>query len=239
LKEVFSHMIQDATGMIEKTIDARINYPCYKSFDEFINVTKLKSLDDYLTEKILARLKLNKDSDFLNAHRLSQTAPHKPGTKEIWLTRTAPERPYNYFDLDKPGVWHPTEDAAEFPALMDFIGTLPFQTTGRILIIYDTKGAEVPAHRDHLNADLCHEFIWFRTNLEKPFYMLNHKTGEKVYVRSYSAWFDSVNQFHGVDAKPGFSFSFRVDGKFTEEFKKQIPKPALNLASTPALWSFI
>jgi hypothetical protein len=67
--------------------------------------------------------------------------------------------------------------------------------------------------------------------------MLNHKTGEKQYVESYSAWFDSVNQFHGVDAAEGLSFSFRIDGVFTDEFKAKIPKPEFNQASTPALWA--
>ena len=67
--------------------------------------------------------------------------------------------------------------------------------------------------------------------------MLNHRTGEKRYVESYSAWFDSVNQFHGSDARPGLSFSIRVDGVFTDEFRRRIPVPAANPASTPALWA--
>ena len=120
---------------------------------------------------------------------------------------------------------------------MEFIETLPFERTGRMLIIYDDKGLEVPAHRDHLETEVCHEFIWFRTNLTKPFYMLNHQTGEKLYVTSYSAWFDTVNQFHGSDPVPGLSFSIRVDGIFNDAFRKQIPKPLANIASTPAVWS--
>jgi hypothetical protein len=67
--------------------------------------------------------------------------------------------------------------------------------------------------------------------------MLNHLTGEKQYVESYSAWFDSVNQFHGSDGYDGLSFSIRVDGKFTEEFKAKIPRPELNPSSMPALWA--
>lgn len=69
--------------------------------------------------------------------------------------------------------------------------------------------------------------------------MLNHQTNEKLYVESYSAWFDSVNQYHGSDAREGLSFSIRVDGVFTDEFRAKIPKPEINLASTPSFWACV
>ena len=108
-----------------------------------------------------------------------------------------------------------------------------------MLIMYDDEPRPVTAHRDHLEPGICHDFIWFRTNLNKPFYMLNSQTGEKLYLTSYSAWFDTVNQFHGSDAYDGLSFSMRVDGVFTDAFKAQIPKPTYNPASTPSLWACI
>jgi hypothetical protein len=67
--------------------------------------------------------------------------------------------------------------------------------------------------------------------------MLNEDTGEKQYVESHSAWFDSVNQFHGGDATGELAISIRVDGQFSDEFKKRIPVPEYNLASTPSLWA--
>ena len=229
----------DDTGMTEHEVDPRITYPCYKSFDEFIDVARLKSLDGYINERIRAHLKAQTDDYFLNQHRLNAATPEQPGVREIWLTRTKPGVPYNYLDLDKPELWTRTSAAEEFYALMDFIETLPFKATGRMLIIYDDKARSVPAHRDHLSIELCHEFIWLRTNLNKPFYLLNQRTNEKLYVSSYSAWFDTVNQFHGSDAQPGLSFSIRVDGHFTDEFRQQMPTPAFNFASTPALWASV
>jgi len=212
-------------------------YPSYKSFDPFIDVARLKSLDQYLTEKLQEHARLAAHDLFLNEHRLDKNAPHEPGAREVWLTRTRPGTPYNYLDLNICSLWEPTESAAEFSELMDFIKTLPFEQTGRMLIIYDNKASEVPAHRDHLETDVCHEFIWFRTNLRKPFYVYNAQTQEKLYVESYSAWFDTVNQFHGSDAVSGLSFSIRVDGIFSPEFRKNIPIPPHNPASTPALWA--
>ncbi len=227
----------DATGMAGGEVDPRIVYPCYKSFDEFIDVGRLRSLDGYVEERIRRHIARRKEDYFLNLHRLDAATPETPGAREVWLTRTKPGVPYNYLDLDRPELWAPTPEAEEFSELMDFVGTLPFEATGRILVIYDDAGTEVPAHRDHLDADICHEFVWFRTSLRKPFYVLNHETGEKLYVRSYSAWFDTVNQFHGADAGEGLTFSVRVDGRFTDEFRKLIPRPASNPASAPALWA--
>jgi len=212
-------------------------YPSYKSFDEFIDIERLKSLDEYLVERLYEHKATGSNDLFLNEHRLDTATPHQPGAREVWLTRTKPETPYNYLDLNKPELWEPTPWATKFARLMDFIQTLPFEATGRMLIIYDDQGLEVPAHRDHLEKDVCHDFIWFRTNLVKPFYMYNQDSGEKLYVESHSAWFDTVNQFHGSDPAPGLSFSIRVDGIFSRELRRSIPAPTTNMASTPSLWA--
>ncbi|HEY0051413.1 MAG TPA: hypothetical protein VGB68_19105 [Pyrinomonadaceae bacterium] len=225
------------TNLKQAKFDSRITYPCYKSFDEFIDVERLRALDDYIIERINLHIKAEKDDYFLNLHRLDEEMPYQPGVREIWLTRTKPDAPYDYINLDNSDLWERTEAAEEFADLMSFIETLPFKETGRMLIIYDNAGKEVPPHRDHLKTEICNEFIWFRTNLIKPFYVLNHLSGAKKYVESYSAWFDAVNQFHGSEAVEALSFSIRVDGKFTDEFREKIPKPEFNLASTPSLWA--
>ena len=223
------------THVFEK-VDPRIKYPCYKSFDEFFDVERLKSLDGYVRERIERRLAARGDHSFYTGpFLLDSKTPDRPGSRMIYLSQST--RPDSYFDLDRTDLWEPTEEAGEFSLLMDFIATLPFAKTGRMLIIYDDSGRAVSAHRDHTSHDVCHEFVWFRTNLDKPFYMLNPETDEKQYVESYSAWFDTVNQFHGADSRDGLSFSIRVDGVFTDEFRKRIPVPAFNRASTPALWA--
>lgn len=217
-------------------VDPCISYPSYKSFDEFIDVQRLRSLDGYITQRVKRRLRAQKDYKFYTGpYKLNDDNPDRPGSRMIYLAFS--EMPDSYFDLDKTELWHPTEVANEFSLLMDFIKTLPFKSTGRMLIMYDDAPREVPAHRDHIETELCHDFLWFRTSLKKPFYMLNHKTGAKKYVDGYTAWFDSVNQFHGSDPYDGLSFSIRVDGHFTDEFKAAIPTPEYNLASTPSYWA--
>jgi hypothetical protein len=216
--------------------DSRILYPSYKSFDEFIDVGALKVLDAYLAERIARHAAAQDDLKFYTGpFKLQASLPDRPGSRMIYLAQSC--LPDSYFDLDRTAQWEPAPAAGEFSLLMDFIATLPFKATGRMLIMYDDVERPVPAHRDHTDADTCHEFVWFRSNLNKPFYVLDHRTGVKRYVESYSAWFDTVNQFHGSDAGRGLTFSIRVDGLFTDEFKARIPLPAVNPASTPSLWA--
>jgi len=211
-------------------------YPCYKNLDPYVDVDRLKSLDGFIAERIEARLAAARDIKFYTGpFLLDASAPDVPGSRMVYLSRS--REPEDYYDLDRTELWEPSEEAAEFAPLMDFIATLPFQATGRMLIMYDDSGRAVSAHKDHDSQDLCHEFIWFRTSFAKPFYMLNPQTGEKLYVSSHCAWFDTVNQFHGADASGGLSFSIRVDGVFTDEFRSRIPYPPSGRAAAPALWA--
>lgn len=222
----------------ETEVDPRIIYPCYKSMDSFLDIDRLRNLDGYIEQRIRNRIQTDEGDYFLNLYRLDRESPYKPGVREVWLTRLKAGLPAEYVDrVDETDIWERTEDADEFSELMDFLSTLPFKKTGRILVIYDDGGREVPAHRDHLDTEVCNEFIWLRTNMRKPFYMLDNATGTKKYVESYSAWFDAVNQYHGCDGTEGLTFSIRVDGIFTDSFRETIPKPKINPASTPALWA--
>jgi len=210
-------------------------YPSYKDLDALIDVERLKSLDGFIAERLTRRLEASGDLAFCTGpFLLNDAAPRLPGSRLVSLTAGGNE---DYYSLDRPDQWRPTPEADEFAPLMEFIATLPFQATGRIIVMYDFDARAVPAHRDHESIELCHEFIWFRTNLAKPFFMLNPETGEKLYVASHSAWFDTVNQYHGADAGSGLSFSIRVDGRFSDSFRHLIPAAAHNPASAAAHWA--
>lgn len=210
-------------------------YPSYKDLDGFIDVAWLKSLDGFITERLMRRLESSGDLAFYTGpFLLTDAEPQLPGSLMVSLTAGGND---DYYALDRPEQWRPTPAADEFAPLMEFIATLPFEATGRMIVMYDFNGRAVPAHRDHDSTELCHEFIWFRTNFSKPLYMLNPGTGEKLYVASHSAWFDTVNQYHGADEAPGLSFSIRVDGRFTDAFRRLIPVSATNAASAPSLWA--
>src|SRR5215203_2847593 len=102
-------------------------YPSYVSFDEYIDVDRLRSLDSYLTRRIRHHILRDSDDFFVNQHVLDQDAPFKPGVREIWLKRTLPGTPYDYLDINCTDLWQFTPEANEFALLMDFIATLPFE----------------------------------------------------------------------------------------------------------------
>jgi hypothetical protein len=210
-------------------------YPSYVDLDPFIDVARLRALDDYLRERLERRVQDARDLAFYTGpFLLDGREPYLPGSRLVYLTQS--EREQDYYDLDRTDLWCRTADAELFSELMAFIDTLPFEATGRMIVMYDDSGRPVSAHRDHDSPDLCHEFVWFRTNLDKPFYMLNPATGEKLHVRSHAAWFDTVNQYHGADGTGGLSFSIRVDGRFSPEFRRLISFPDGNRAAAPAHW---
>ena len=209
-------------------------YPSYVDLDPLIDVARLASLDLYVRERLERRLATERDLAFYTGpFVLDAAAPTVPGSRMVYLSRS--DRPDDYYDLDDCERWSASEDAAEFAELMDFIATLPFAATARMLIMYDPDGRAVTAHRDHDSADLCHEFIWLRTNCDKPFYMLDPASGEKRYVAGHSAWFDTVNQYHGADATGDLAWSIRVDGRFSDDFRRMIPEAPGTSASRPAL----
>lgn len=192
--------------------------PGYADLDRFIDVERLRALDGYVRERLERRLTAEADLRFYTGpFTLEAEAPTLPGSRLVYLARST--RPETYYDLDRTELWRRSEEADEFAELMAFIETLPFAATGRMLIIYDPLGRAVTPHRDHDQADIRHEFIWFRTNLDKPFYMLDPDSGRKLFVEGYSAWFDTVNQFHGAEPTGELSWSIRVDGRFTESFR--------------------
>jgi hypothetical protein len=217
-------------------VSARALYPSYVDLDPFIDVARLRALDSYVRERLERRIAAERDLAFYTGPFLLRgDAPTLPGARMVYLSRTG--GPDNYYDLDRTELWAPAPDAEAFPEVIKFIATLPFAATGRMLIIYDESGRAVPAHRDHDEAELCTEFMWLRTSKAKPFYMLNPETGEQLYVAGHSAWFDTVNQFHGADASDGLSFSIRIDGRFTDDFRRQIPFPHRCRSAAPAHWA--
>jgi hypothetical protein len=217
-------------------VTPEVRYPCYANLDPYIDTERLRALDAGIRARLQQRLKEAQDLAFYTGpFLLDGRDPHLPGSRLVYLSQSAREQ--DYYDLDRTDLWRTAPDAALFPELMAFIETLPFQATGRMIIMYDDGGRPVSAHRDHDSPDLCHEFIWFRTNLDKPFYMLNPGTGERRYVRGHSAWFDTVNQYHGADGSDGLTFSIRVDGRFDADFRRRIHFPEGNRAAAPAYWA--
>jgi hypothetical protein len=211
-------------------------YPSYVDMDPYIDVARLRALDACVRERLERRAARERDIGFFTGpFVMDRDAPTVPGSRMVYLSRSS--RPEDYYDLDRTDLWTPSSEAEEFAELMAFIETLPFKATGRMMIIYDPEGRAVSAHRDHDSAELCHEFIWLRTNRAKPFYMLDPESGARAEVASHSAWFDTVNQYHGAEASGGLAWSIRVDGIFDDTLRARIPFPPRNRSAAAACWA--
>lgn len=100
--------------------------------------------------------------------------------------------------------------------------TLPFEQIGRIFFLISEHRCEIPVHRDGSKyIDNPDEFLWINPGKTKRFYIYDNETDEKVYVDTEVAYFNE-RDYHGGDAVNTMTWSLRIDGKFTEEFKNKI-----------------
>jgi len=65
------------------------------------------------------------------------------------------------------------------------------------------------------------EFIHIKTDCDRPFYIINPETKEKVYIETRVAWWDE-RDWHGGESVNRPTYTIRVNGRFTDEFRKQI-----------------
>lgn len=214
--------------------DPRLQLPSYVGLDRFLDVERLRALDAPV-RRGLRRLRGTSLPRFETLLTRRPWQRRIPGARNVFLT-TSPDGRYR--DIERPELWRPAPEAGLFPELMDFVATLPFAAVSRVLVIFDDSGRGTAPHRDHELTDVCHEFIWLRTAPHKRLFFTDDHGRQRTEVVGYSAWFDVVNQFHGVlpgDGSP--SPSIRVDGRFDDTLRQRIPTPAVNPASTPALWA--
>ncbi len=210
--------------------------------DEFIDYSHLASIDYEIKQGIQHYIKyINQINTPINDKfttgpmKLNPLRRQKSSPRLIPLTIHTGN--HTYFDLNQSGLWSRSVYCKFFPSLMSFIETLPFKKTTRIMLIFDRDHNGVPPHRDHSDLQIGHQFIWFRSNFDKKFFVFCPKTNVKKYIESYSAWFDTVNQYHGETPSNELTFSIRVDGVFNDALLAKIPTPPCNPASTAAYWS--
>ena len=99
-------------------IDPGITYPCCKSFDEFTDVARLRSLDADINEKINKHIEKRREDYFINLYRLSTETPYQSGVREIWLSRPRAGLSSGHLDpVDRAEVRELTENAVGFAAL--------------------------------------------------------------------------------------------------------------------------
>jgi hypothetical protein len=150
--------------------------------------------------------------------------------------------PYIYYFLWEEGSWDDrtsvrtlTEEAKHFPNVVSWVEKMIsngiFEHIGRVIFFHCDHDGIPFEHRDlgghngvfekdkytpHRN-----EFIHIRPNTRKPFYIWDPDTKDKTYINTRAAWWNDQD-WHGGDRLMEQSYSLRIDGKFTEEFRKKL-----------------
>ena len=146
--------------------------------------------------------------------------------------------PYIYYFLWEEGSWDDrtaprklTEEAAYFPETVKWVESLVgtvFEDIGRV-IFFHCEADSIPfEHRDldaknGMNKTFPHrnEFIHVRPNTKKAFYLWDPELKNKTYLNTRAAWWNDQD-WHGGERIMEQSYSLRIDGKFTEEFRKTL-----------------
>ena len=146
--------------------------------------------------------------------------------------------PYIYYFLWEEGSWDDrtaprklTEEAEHFPNVVKWIEHLQgavFEHIGRVIFFHCEHDGIPFEHRDldaktGLNVEYPHrnEFIHIRPNTKKAFYLWDPERKDKTYLNTRAAWWNDQD-WHGGERIMEQSYSLRIDGKFTEEFRKKL-----------------
>ncbi len=147
--------------------------------------------------------------------------------------------PYIYYFLWEEGSWDDrtaprklTEEAAHFPNVVKWVESLIekgiFEHIGRVIFFHCEADGIPFEHRDldarnGMDQTFPHrnEFIHIRPNTKKAFYLWDPEKKNKVYLNTRAAWWNDQD-WHGGEKIMEQSYSLRIDGKFTEAFRKQL-----------------
>jgi hypothetical protein len=115
-----------------------------------------------------------------------------------------------------------TENAKYFPKLIDWIYKLPFSEVGRVIFFMHEHDCQLLTHRDGRKYEPHHnEFLWLNPIGKKNFFVYNENTDEKHIVAGKAIFFNDLDM-HGGLPVDRMTWTLRVDGKFTDEFRKQL-----------------
>jgi hypothetical protein len=142
----------------------------------------------------------------------------RPTTLTIPLR--ASRGPYDYRRIADPDYWVNTSDyEGTWSFLAPFIDALPFESIGRVIVMFSRGRGRGVLHFDHDKPTLLHEFIWLKPTHRKRF-LLRYGSRDHA-VTSRSCWFDS-RHMHQTDGSDELEVSMRVDGLFTPDLRRRV-----------------
>jgi hypothetical protein len=144
--------------------------------------------------------------------------------------------PYIYYYLWEEGSWDDrtaprklTPEAQYFPGTVQWIERLEgpiFENIGRVIFFHCEAGGIPFEHRDldrrnGIDQTFPHrnEFIHIRPNTKKAMYLWDPKIKNKTYINTRAAWWNDQD-WHGGECIMEQSYGLRIDGKFTQDFRR-------------------
>ena len=147
--------------------------------------------------------------------------------------------PYIYYFLweegdwdDRPGERQITEEAKYFPGVVNWILKMKdnkiFKSIGRVIFFHCEHDGIPFEHRDldaknGMNVAMPHrnEFIHIRPDTRNQFYLWDPEKKIKYGLNTRAAWWNDQD-WHGGNRVMAQTYGLRIDGKFTEEFRKKL-----------------
>lgn len=197
--------------------------PIYKAFDEFmalpdLDPVKLGGMDLFPTDF----------KDFQQRNKFTRYLKMALGAYD----------PYIYYYLWEEGSWDNrsaprklTPEARYFPNTVKWVESMVgpiFESIGRVIFFHCEHDGIPFEHRDldaknGVNIVKPHrnEFIHIRPNTKKPFYIWDPESRNKFYINARAAFWNDCD-WHGGDRIMEQSYSLRIDGRFSNDFRKKL-----------------
>lgn len=119
--------------------------------------------------------------------------------------------------------------------IVNAIESLPFEKLGTVTLFMNEHYIPLGYHRDYNylpeengnNPNTFphrQEMIWMRFDLDRPFYLIdiNNNSVKQVELQGYSAFYNHHNWHGNFVGIPFSSLTMKVEGAFTNEFRKTI-----------------
>lgn len=147
--------------------------------------------------------------------------------------------PYIYYFLweegdwnDRPGERQMTEESKYFPGVVEWVLKLKqdgiFEHIGRVIFFHCEHDGIPFEHRDldaNNGVDVVvphrNEFIHIRPDTRNQFYLWDPEKKMKYGINTRAAWWNDTD-WHGGNRVMAQTYGLRIDGKFTESFRKTL-----------------
>jgi len=120
------------------------------------------------------------------------------------------------------------ECSKHFPGLVKWIQSLVdsgvFESLYQVNIITVDSGGIPWEHKDpaeESSGSKISEFIHIKTDCDRPFYIIDPTTGDRVFMNTRAAWWNET-VWHGGLPIQRPTYTLRINGTFTEEFRTRI-----------------